>query len=260
MTTNEKFRFTASPKELSTLGSKDFRGYFEKWYPDNRLRAWNFSFDKQFQVYLKDSFCKDFMTDDVVLSCIECMASSGSWCRLPSKVHSVSVEEIPCTILSMDFFDRLKEYNIVRESGHISKCFDEYYEGIQISDELRKMLLLEDSDNYECYSEDERSELLFRLFSHICIGGPVCQYEDEIQPYLDVVKSLYKDCISVQKNSAENKLEILSKVYKVSAQDENGTTVYPASKDHDQTFAYLIIEPLRRQVIVLYHSWGEGFW
>lgn len=109
------------------------------------------------------------------------------------------------------------------------------------------MLLLEDSDNYECYSEDERSEFIFRLFSHICIGGPICQYEDEIQPYLDVVKSLYKDCIryggthstifhrhcliqnqqyySVQKNSAENKLEILSKVYKISAQ-VNNTNIY----------------------------------
>lgn len=79
------------------------------------------------------------MTDDIVTSCIECMTSSGSWCRLLSKVHSVKVEEIPCTVLSMEFFDRLKEYNIVRESGHISKCFDEYYEGIQISDELRKV-------------------------------------------------------------------------------------------------------------------------
>lgn len=57
------------------------------------------------------------------------------------------------------------------------------------------MLLLEDSDNFECYSDNERDEVLFKLFFHLVIGGPICQYEDTIQPYLDVTKSLYKDLI-----------------------------------------------------------------
>ena len=52
---------------------------------------------------------------------------------------SVSVEAVPCTVLSMTFFDRLTEKNVVRESGHISKCFDEFCGDFQISDELRKV-------------------------------------------------------------------------------------------------------------------------
>ena len=64
---------------------------------------------------------------------------------------------------------------IVRQSGSIVKCYDEMYGDIMISDELRKMLLLDDSDNYEVYSEGDRAEFLFRIFKHICLGGSVCQ-------------------------------------------------------------------------------------
>ena len=44
-----------------------------------------------------------------------------------------------------------------------------------ISDELRKMFLMDDSDNYEVYSEEDRTEFLFCIFKHICLGGSVCQ-------------------------------------------------------------------------------------
>ena len=44
-----------------------------------------------------------------------------------------------CSELSMAFFDRLFGGPIARENGRINKCFDEYYEDITISDELRKV-------------------------------------------------------------------------------------------------------------------------
>lgn len=52
---------------------------------------------------------------------------------------SVTAEPVPCSVLSMTFFDRLTENNVVRESGHISKCFDEFCGEFTISDELRKV-------------------------------------------------------------------------------------------------------------------------
>ena len=58
-----------------------------------------------------------------------------------------------------------------------------------------QMLLVGDSDNYNIYSESERAEFLFLLFKHLCLGGQVCQYEDNVQPYLDFTKLLYKDLI-----------------------------------------------------------------
>lgn len=97
--------------------------------------------------------------------------------------------------MSVEIFDRLIEKGIVREGGSIKKCLDEYFEDIVVSDELRKLLLIEESDNYEIYSDSERNQFLFRLFKHICIGGQVCQYEDNLQPYVDVTRSIYKDLI-----------------------------------------------------------------
>lgn len=141
------------------------------------------------------------------------------WCPLglADQITKTMAELIPASILSMDFFDRLAKAGIVRQSGSIVKCYDEMYGDIMISDELRKMLLLDDSDNYEVYSEGDRAEFLFRIFKHICLGGSVCQYEDDMPPYLDATKLLYKDLVSVVKDSKTNALSISSVVFKVQA-------------------------------------------
>jgi len=52
---------------------------------------------------------------------------------------SVSVESVPCTALSLSYFDRLYNNEIIRDSGNIVKCFDEYVDDMVLSDELRKV-------------------------------------------------------------------------------------------------------------------------
>ena len=58
-----------------------------------------------------------------------------------------------------------------------------------------QMLLLEESDHYCLYSDSEKEEFLFHLFQHLCLGGQVCQYEDMVDPYLNITKQMYKDLI-----------------------------------------------------------------
>lgn len=48
---------------------------------------------------------------------------------------------------------------------------------VQISDHLRQMLLCDDSENAELYSDAEKAEFLWRIFAHICLGGACCQFE-----------------------------------------------------------------------------------
>lgn len=57
------------------------------------------------------------------------------------------------------------------------------------------MLLDEDSDEYSLYTEDERKEFVFRIFQMFVLGGMFCQFEDTLQPYLDVTRSIYKDLV-----------------------------------------------------------------
>ncbi|XP_077988337.1 cilia- and flagella-associated protein 300-like [Glandiceps talaboti] len=246
-------------KKLKTLEDKDTKDLLTKWNLE-KLNYQCYSFDKHFQSYQKDDFFLDFFQDPTVYSTLNVTSSSGSVGTLGTPAAKVEVSSIPCTTLSMTFFDRLYTEGIARETHQICKCFDEYYEGFQISDELRKMLLLEDSDNYEEYTDDEREELLFRLFKHLCLGGPVCQFEDSVKPYLDTTKSLYKDLVSVQKDPNTKQLLITSLVFCVKAFDKDKFAIYPGDSEHEQTFAYIVVDPLKRHITILSHKYGGNVW
>lgn len=102
----------------------------------------------------------------------------------------------------------------------------------QVSDMLRQLLLCDDSEHAELYSAEDKQQLLWRLFEMLCLGGGCCQFEvrarshsvmtgirawrvshaccnlgqaplcclparpawpqDQLQPYLEVTKRLYK--------------------------------------------------------------------
>ncbi|VDI61920.1 Hypothetical predicted protein [Mytilus galloprovincialis] len=94
--------------------------------------------------------------------------------------------------------------------------FDQSFQAYE-KDSFVMMLLIDDSDHYCLYSDTEREELLFCIFKHICLGGKLCQFEDNVEPYLDITKNIYKDLISVQKNSETKELNIISHVFKISA-------------------------------------------
>nr|XP_034329317.1 cilia- and flagella-associated protein 300-like [Crassostrea gigas] len=243
-------------RKFPSFDTKENKEFFLKWSMKGRLCVQMFSFDQPFQPYQKDDFAKNFMKDPNVISNLR-MISGDKWTVVGIPATSVTAEPVPCSVLSMTFFDRLTENNVVRESGHISKCFDEFCGEFTISDELRKMLLIDDSDNYCLYSDSERDEFLFRIFFHICLGGRFNQYEDEIQPYLDVTKQVYKDLISVQKNPETKELNIVSCVFKLTAKDGD-SMFYPAKTEHENTFSYLVVDPIKRTATVFYHNFGAS--
>ncbi|XP_059035131.1 cilia- and flagella-associated protein 300 isoform X1 [Mustela lutreola] len=191
----------------------------------------------------------------------EARSSCSSLVVTPSgpgtEVKKIEAINVPCTQLSMSFFNRLYNENIVRDSGHIVKCLDSFCDPFPVSDELRKVLLVEDSEKYGIFSQPDREEFLFCLFKHLCLGGALCQYEDVLPPYLQTTKLLYKDLVSVRKNPQTKKIQITSSVFKVTAYDSAGVC-YPSTKSHEQTFSYFIVDPIKRHVHVLYHSYGVG--
>ena len=85
---------------------------------------------------------KKFFQDDKVVASIQKLANSGSWNYLNTKATRVNIEEVDCTCMSVEIFDRFFEKEIVRENGSIRKCFDEYYDNVLISDELRKASII----------------------------------------------------------------------------------------------------------------------
>ncbi|XP_056417520.1 cilia- and flagella-associated protein 300 [Hyla sarda] len=254
-------KFTFHPLENRTfnfLDNRSSRELLTKWSMNGRISAQAFRYDEYFQPYQKNDFVLAFFQDPNVTSYLKLLSGSSlQWTTLGTKVTKIEATEIPCTHLSMSLFDRLSEENIVKESGYISKCLDEYVDDFIVSDELRKVLLLEDSEKYEIFSPSDRQEFIFLLFKHLCLGGAVCQFEDTVDPYLEMTKSMYKELLSVQKDPETKQIKIISSVFKVNASDENGLC-YPSPRPHEQTFAYLIVDPLKRHVVVLYHCFGGG--
>ncbi|XP_048349706.1 cilia- and flagella-associated protein 300 [Sphaerodactylus townsendi] len=244
-------------KNFPSLESRESRDRLVKWSMDARITAQAFSFDQNFKGYQSEDFLMAFFNHPDVNSNLKLLSASGQWTVLNTTVNKVEVKNILCTKVSMSFFDRLYGEGVVRENGYIVKCLDECFDEMLIADELRKVLLLEDSDHYDLFSQSDREEFLFCLFKHLCLGGSLCQYEDNLDPYLETTKALYKDLVSVQKDPETKELNIISTVFKVSAHDAHGLC-YPSSRSHQQTFAYLIVSPFKRHVYVLYHSFGTS--
>ncbi|NXP72699.1 CF300 protein, partial [Ramphastos sulfuratus] len=252
------FVFRSLPQKVfPCLENRDIRDRLLKWCMHGGITAQAFSFDQQFKPYQKDEFVMAFFNDQNVKSSLKLLSASGQWTTLGSKVTRVEATLVPCTQISMAFFDRLYSQGVVRETGHIVECYDDYYDDILIADELRKVLLVEDSDHYDLFSQLDRKEFLFCLFKHLCIGGTLCQFEDVVGPYLETTKALYKDLVSVQKNRETKEIHVVSTVFRVSAYDDKGLC-YPSSKTHEQTFAYLIVDPCKQHVHILYHCFGAG--
>ncbi|KAM7235436.1 hypothetical protein CapIbe_012622 [Capra ibex] len=251
------FRFLPQ-KTFQSLSTPQTTSRLRQWSMLGRIEAQAFGFDQTFQTYRKDDFVMAFFKDPNVIPNLKLLSeSSGEWLTLGTEVKKVEAINIPCTQLSMSFFNRLYDEAIVRDNGYIVKCLDSFCDPFLISDELRKVLLVEDSEKYEVFSQPDREEFLFCLFKHLCLGGALCQYEDVINPYLETTKLIYKDLVSVRKNPQTKKIQITSSIFKVTAYDSVGVC-YPSAKSHEQTFSYFIVDPIKRHVHVLYHCYGVG--
>jgi cilia- and flagella-associated protein 300 len=59
------------------------------------------------------------------------------------------------------------------------------------------MLVNENSENFDVYTETEKHELIFQLFKLFVIGGELCQPDVEVEKYLNITKAVYKDIVTV---------------------------------------------------------------
>ena len=164
---------------------------------------------------------------------------------------AVKHRKLATTVLRLDFFDRLKDAEIVR-SGDISKCFDVQCGEVLVSDRLRKLFLDESAEEWDLFSAAERSELIFHVLQRLAVGGGMNQYDDEIEPYLSLTRGLYKDLVSVSKTPA-GALQVGSLSYAV--ESVSGSSAALFARPSPNNFCYVTIDPLARQVKLWYGAW-----
>ncbi|KAI8848825.1 hypothetical protein BC829DRAFT_393118 [Chytridium lagenaria] len=111
-------------------------------------------------------------------------------------------------VTSLDFFDRLK--------SNVFEVPDEYIDGFVVSDELRRCLLMEEFESYDIFSGADRKEFIFH-------------FEDEVEPYLTTTKKIYKDLMTVTKDSTTGKLRVSSLVYKITNAETAHSPLFPVN-------------------------------
>jgi len=252
----KKFHFLPHDKPFAPLKDKDIAALLQKWTMYDSMRVTRFRFDQKFQHYEFNDFLKDLFNDENVLAELQVLGDvRGHWTHLgqPGKCTEVKAEALQCKAVSMEFFDRLYECEAIRSSGSICGCVPEYVDQFTINSEVGKIMLMEDHDNYDIFTEAERNELLFKIFQHLTLGGPLNQYEDEIGPYFDTVKAFYKNLISVGKDAKSGKIHVTSVASKVD--EAQGLFGLFPQKGHPQNFCYVVVNPLKREATVWYHAW-----
>ncbi|XP_057331287.1 cilia- and flagella-associated protein 300-like isoform X2 [Microplitis mediator] len=222
------------------------------------LSCQNFLFNEKFHPYHKYNLAEEFFKDPAVAGKLKIWNDNEFKESYDTSASEVEVKQIPCSIMSMAFFDKLKnpDNNIVYASGNIHQKYDDFIDGILVPDNLRAMLLDEESKEYNLFSQDERNEFIFKLFQLLVLGGECCQYEDTLDKYLETTKILYKDFVRIQKQENDSNLLITTIVLEVIAK-KNDVPYFPRKPEHKQNLGFLLIDPINREIKTIVHQYGN---
>ena len=71
------------------------------------------------------------------------------------EVQDVQFKQINWSVINLAYFDFLENLNIVTPDAKIMGDYDEWVEGMQLSDKLRKAMMFEDDENYTELHQDK---------------------------------------------------------------------------------------------------------
>jgi len=250
------FTFTPLPKSFPSLQTTEARDALRKWNLEPYMQAKAFRFDQPFAPERADAFLLDFFGSAAVQAEAPVCTGPGTkafdgatWSALGEvKPGTIRYARLLTTVLRLDFFDRLREHEIVR-GGEICKCLDVQCGEVLASDRLRKLLLDEASDEWTLYSDAERAELIFHVLRRLAIGGGMNQYDDLLEPYTSLTRMLYKDLVSVHK-TAGGALQVASTTFAVTEAPGSAASLFPRPSPHN--FCYVTVDPVARHAKLWY--------
>ena len=168
---------------------------------DKELYVSKFRFNQSFHLISAEEFLKALMN------------SSAFQSRMPSfsygKIEHLNFKAMSCNVLNMSYFDFLEQLDLVNtHTGQLKGAPDEWVDGIQCSTKLRLAMLWEEDENYcEIQQDKYQNEFIFKLFQLLIVGGPMCQYDDDVTEYLTQTKNLYKDLVTVAKDQETGEIK-----------------------------------------------------
>ena len=255
--------FAAVPTGASPTAFADayMAGCLAKWDLQRGMRYQEFRYTGQYHRMAVRDFLRDFFSDPEVQEHFRVLGRDRDWVAPRGTLDEADGDVVPANLTSMAFFDRLETADppIVRANGDLVKCFDNFIDGVQISDLLRDALLNPESEHAELFGEEEKDELLYRIFFQLVLGGGLSQFEDSITAYLECTKRCYKQLLTVYKNPQhQDRVEVASAVYSVRSARGDGWNLFP--KPSRQNFCFLAVDPHTHVCRVWYHAGDVSGW
>ena len=163
------FQTVDDPSHYSHIFTKENFKTLEKWGLSQNMELVKFRFNTSFELKDLQRFLKDLFNDPIVKKNFPPL----TLVVLPDEqkeIENFKYKVLHTQATNMDLFDPLYENDIVTlDTGYIHQDYDQYVEDITVSDKLKQALLIEDSEPYGIFSQDQRDEFLFHIFNMINI-------------------------------------------------------------------------------------------
>ena len=250
------FQTVDDPSHYGHIFTKENFKTLEKWGLSQNMELVKFRFNTSFELKDLQRFLKDLFNDPTVKKNFPPLTLIILHDE-QKEIENFKYKVLNTQATNMDLFDPMYENDLVTlDTGYIHQDYDQIVEDITVSDKLRQSLIVEDSEPYSIFSKDQRDEFLFHIFKRIVLGGSLCQYEERIEPYLEMTKDFYKDIVSAAKEPETGKIYIRSVPVEILSIEKSN--LYKKNF-HPQNFFYVIIDPYQRYVHLWYHNWVP-FW
>lgn|ERR1712232_110682 len=246
---SRQFTFHHLPEaKFESFGSPSCQPLLEKWGFGMEMSMCTFRVDQPVHPDSTQTMLDCFFRDKNVLGVLQHL--TGIRIYNPDKV-AVRHQKMSTKTVSMSFFNKLQDCGAIGPSGHIRGRLEEDWEGVPIVNLIREAMLMEESELYDTFSEQDRKEFLYCIFMHLIFGGASNQYEDHVEEYFKVTKDVYKDLLTVRRGDTGD-VEVVSNVSKIHGLGESGQ-LFP--KESPLNFCYVIHDPVMRHVKVWYFGW-----
>lgn len=244
------YSFAPTEYEFPSLSSHEAKTRILRWGMEDHLKVIRFKFSGRF----RNENATDFLSELFRSPEAGALATSMGSLSVPA-TSTLAVDKLACTVLNMGFFDVLVSEDLMGENGYIKKCMTERFDSVDVDNLILDMLLNPESENGAVFTSEQKKEFIFHLFATFMVGGVMHQRDDYCNEYLETVRALYKELLTVHKSNRTGKIEVSSQVYRVLGGE--GCSIFPHDSAHNR--CYVVVDAVKKYATVIYLPWMP-FW
>lgn len=231
----------------------------QQWGIDHSLKSAQFSFSKQYHPSSASTFLSDFFADESVRAMFLLPDISGmQTIPLPSlEPDHLRYEIMHVTKIDTDALLPATSCKFVSGNGFKGRTPHKLQRlDMDVVYEIDEALFDADSELYQLFTPEWRSELLCALFSILRAGGALNQQSVNVIDYIKLCTDLYRLHVHPLRICEENSLT-LSHIHAYRIIEIGSTDLFPGQRDfdlHPGNRCFLIIDSHRRVATIIYNS------